>query len=63
LCKKRAEIRLIIGDTEKGTERIGESKTTYYDLIDAAVDLMRTSLRLYQEEWGAHHYKAYRVAA
>ena len=62
MCKKRAEIRLFLKDTAQAKERAGESKTTYYDLIDEAVDLMRASLRLYQEEWGAHHYKAYRTA-
>lgn len=62
LCKKRAEILLIIGDTKRAKTIFRDSKTTYYSIIDEAIDLMKTALKLYEAEWGPNHYKTYEVA-
>ena len=67
LLKKRAEILLIIGETEKGREifasknLISKDRKTYYNIVEDCINHMKHSTRLYQKEWGPNHFKALRV--
>ena len=65
--KKRAEILLIIGETDKGKEifasknLISKDRKTYYNIVEECINLMQHSNHMYQKEFGAHHFKALRV--
>ena len=40
-----------------------DSTTTYYRIMEEAIDLMKTSFHKYQEDYGQNHYKTYRAAS
>jgi hypothetical protein len=67
LLKKRAEMLLVIGDTEKAKDLFSSEKLiqkdrkSYYNIIEDCINLMKHSNRLYLRAWGPNHYKALRV--
>ena len=67
LLKKRAEILLVIAETEKAKELfsseglIQKDRKTYYNIVEDCISLMAHSNRLYIRQWGPNHFKALRV--